>query len=218
MPDILMPLPSAELEEAFLRVIDVEGKVPAALESLGPVIDRDVIVLDAGRGFLALQLEQYGARVTPFILPASEEAAAELAARAHSADVVVIPWSEMAEPGSRFIADAARLLRPGGRLLIIHDYGRDDVWALRPRDRERLVAWSQRNGPFLGTGFRVRVIHCRWTFASLEQARELLEAGFGALGLELAGRMKRPRLEYNIAIYHRSEPGAGRPSEPGSSG
>jgi len=39
-----------------------------------------------------------------------------------------------------------------------------------------------------------------------EAARELLEAGFGALGVELADRMKRPRLEYQVAIYHRSAP------------
>ena len=40
----------------------------------------------------------------------------------------------------------------------------------------------------------------------VEVARELLEAGFGALGVELADRMKRPRLEYQVAIYHRSAP------------
>ncbi len=206
MPDLSLALPSAELEEAFLRVVDVEGKVPAALESLGPVIDRDVAVLDSGRGFLARQLAEFGARVTAVPFPAPDAALADLAGRSRSLDAVVVPWSEMATPASSFIADASRLLRPGGRLLIVHDYGRDDVWALRPLDHERLVAWSQRGGPFLGTGFRVRVIHCWWTFASVEQARELLGVGFGALGLELAERIKRPKLEYNVAVYHRSEP------------
>ena len=57
-------------------------------------------------------------------------------------------------------------------------------------------------------GFRVRVIHCWWTFESVDQARELLAAGFGELGVELAERMKRPRLEYQVAIYHRSVPAA----------
>ena len=89
---------------------------------------------------------------------------------------------------------------------MIHDYGRDDVWALRPELRERDVAWSQRKGPFLGAGFRIRVIHCWWTFESIEQARELLGTIFGEAGLEVAGRMKRPRLEYSIAIYHRDAP------------
>jgi hypothetical protein len=215
MPDFSMALPSAELEEVFLGIVDVDGKVLAALESLGPVIGRDVAVLDSGRGVLAGRLAQWGARVTAVSFPASDAVMAQLAERAGSMDAVVIPWSEMAVPGSPFIADAERLLRPGGRLLVVHDYGRDDVWALRPGDHDRLLAWSQRDGPFLGTGFRVRVIHCWWTFRSIEQARELLEAGFGSLGLELAGRIRRPKLEYNIAIYHRSAPRPAPAAAPG---
>jgi hypothetical protein len=209
MPDFSMPLPSPELEEAFLRVIDVEGKVLLALESLGPVLDRDVVVLDSGRGLLAGRLSAWGARATAVRFPAPEAELIDLARQARTVDAVVIPWSDMATPGSSFLADASRLLRPGGRLLVIHDYGRDDVWALRPNDHDRLMAWSRHNGPFLADGFRVRVIHCRWTFESIERARELLGAGFGELGLELAERIKRPKLEYNIAVYHRSEPAPG---------
>jgi len=134
----------------------------------------------------------------------------------------------MATPGSRFLAEAGALLRPGGRLLVIHDYGRDDVWGLLPAVHERQVAWSQRNGPFLGDGFRIRVIHCWWTFEAIEQARDLLGAAFGDAGVEVAEKMKRLRLEYSIAVYHRSAPGglaavgtageAGAASEVGSGG
>jgi hypothetical protein len=113
----------------------------------------------------------------------------------------------MATPGSQFLAEAGALLRPGGRLLVIQDYGRDDVWGLLPAVHERQVAWSQRKGPFLGDGFRIRVIHCWWTFESIEQARDLLGAVFGDAGVEVAEKMKRLRLEYSIAVYHRSAPG-----------
>jgi len=123
---------------------------------------------------------------------------------AGESDTVVVPWSGLAIPGSTFLTAADRLLRPGGRLLVIHDYGRDDVWELMPDRRERLVEWSHRHGPFLGSGYRVRVIHCWWTFESIEAAATLLEAGFGELGARVAGRMKRPRLEYQVAIYHRT--------------
>jgi hypothetical protein len=132
---------------------------------------------------------------------------------AGEADVVVVPWSELATPDSAFIEAAERLLRPGGRLMLVHDYGRDDVWSLWPARRDRVVSWSQRRGPFLGSGFRVRVIHCWWTFQSVENARDLLVAGFGEVGMELAGRMKRPRLEYQVAIYHRSNPVRVAPDE-----
>jgi hypothetical protein len=210
MPDLSAALPTTELEEAFLRVVDSEGKLTAALEDLGPVAGRDVVLLDAGRGFRERQLSEIGARVTPVAFPDSLDEPAVLAQLAElpaaGADTVVVPWSEMATPGSPFLIAAERLLRPCGRLLLVHDYGRDDVWSLWPHLHARQVEWSMRRGPFLGAGYRVRVIHCWWTFESMEAARELLEAGFGALGVELADRMKRPRLEYQIAIYHRSAP------------
>jgi SAM-dependent methyltransferase len=208
MPDLSIALPTPQLHEAFLAIVDVEGKLPAAIESLGPVIGRDVVVLDSGQGFRARQLARLGARVTGFEFPLSDAGAAELAGWVGRADAVVAPWSELAAPGSRFIAEASALLRPGGRLLLIHDYGRDDVWGLMPELRERHVAWSHRRGPFLGDGFRIRVIHCWWTFESIEQARELLGEAFGATGVETAEKMKRLRLEYAVAIYHRSAPGA----------
>jgi hypothetical protein len=211
MPDLSAAFHTPELEEAFLGVVDLEGKLAAALEDLGPVADRDVVLLDAGRGYWERQLTQIGARVSAvtFSDPHDEDAAlgrlAELPAG--EADAVVVPWSELAAPGSRFIVEAQRLLRPSGRLLLMHDYGRDDVWGLWPERRDRAVDWSRRRGPFLGAEFRVRVIHCWWTFKSAEQARELLSAGFGPLGVDLADRMKRLRLEYQVAVYHRSAPG-----------
>ena len=209
MPDLSAALPTTELEAAFLGVVDVEGKLIAAREDLGPVAGRDVVVLDAGRGYLERQLTAVGARVTAVAFPDGRDAmvrALLAGLPAAEADVVVVPWSELATPDSTLVGAAERLLRPGGRLMLVHDYGRDDVWSLWPARRDRLVLWSQRRGPFLGAGFRVRVIHCWWTFESVDRARELLEAGFGEAGVELAGRMKRPRLEYQVAVYHRSVP------------
>jgi hypothetical protein len=207
MPDLSAALPTTDLEDLLLGVVDVEGKLTAALENLGPVAGRDVIVLDAGRGFRARQLAEMGSRVTAvtFLDERDEPAVLDRIAQlpAADADVVIVPWSELAAPGSAFIAHAERLLRPCGRLLLVHDYGRDDVWGLMPSRRDRAVEWSQRRGPFLGAGFRVRVIHCWWTFESL---------GFGEPGVELADRLKKPRLEYQVAVYHRSaapEPVAG---------
>ena len=206
MPDLAWTPPTPELEEAFLGAVDREGKVPAALEELGPLSNRDVLLLDGGDGVWERRLAELGARVTPLSLAnrsAEAEAVAALAALSPgSFDVVLAPWSELAVPGSPVIAAAAALLRPKGRLLILHDYGRDDVWGLWPDRRERLLAWSHRKGPFLGRGFRVRVIHCRWTFDSADQAEALLGAAFGDRGVQMAGSMKRLWLEYKVAIYH----------------
>jgi hypothetical protein len=210
MPDLSVAFPTPELEQAFLDVVDVEGKLIAALEDLGPVANRDVVLLDAGTGIRVRQLEEIGARVTAVAFPDSCDEDQVRACIAELplglADTVIVLWSELASPGSAFIAEAQRLLRPGGRLLVVHDYGRDDVWKLQPDRCDRAVAWSQKRGPFLSDEFRVRVLHCWWTFESAEQAHELLTAGFGPLGADLAGRMKRPRLEYTVAIYHRWAP------------
>ena len=52
------------LDEQLARVLDVEGKIPRAIETLGPVEGRDVVVVDGSEGLRARQLESLGARVT----------------------------------------------------------------------------------------------------------------------------------------------------------
>ena len=101
------------------------------------------------------------------------------------------------------MASAARVLRRGGRLLVLHDYGRDDVSRLRG-DLPEYGLWSRRDGQFLRGGFKVRVVHAFWTFETLEDAQDFLAAAFGAIGREVASGMKRPRLSYNVAVYHRT--------------
>ena len=121
---------------------------------------------------------------------------------AASVDVVVSCWSGFRNDAVAELAEVGRVLRPGGRLLVLHDYGRDDVSRLRPPDLPEYTTWSRRDGWFLTTGFKVRVIHCWWTFDSIEDCVILLNEGFGDRGKELAGALKRPRLSYNVAIYH----------------
>ncbi len=55
-----------------------------------------------------------------------------------------------------------------------------------------------------GSGFKIRVLHCWWTFDSLDEARAFLDAAFGEAGRTVAGRLTRPRLSYNVAVYHRT--------------
>jgi SAM-dependent methyltransferase len=187
------------LSEQLARVLDVEGKILRALEALGPVGGRDVIVVDGSAGARARQLTSLGARVT--LVPPS--AGDQYDAPDGSADVVIAFWSAFRHDIDSEVERAARVLRPGGRLLVIHDYGRDDVAGLRGELPEH-GAWSRRDGPFLGSGFKVRVIHCWWTFDSMEETRSFLGAAFGEAGQQVAARLKRPRLSYNVAIYHRT--------------
>ncbi len=212
MADFSIRLDDAELQARLEACIDREDKIPRALEALGPVAGRRVVLLDAGRGLRGRQLEALGARVSALL------GSSMTALPRGLADVVVSCWAGF-EGGSaeteRRISEAEVALRPGGRLLIVHDYGRDDVSRLRAdeaRERDQ-VAWSRRDGWFLVRDFKVRVLHCWWTFDSLEQAHDLLVPAFGPPGTEVAAGMHRPRLEYKVAVYHRT---MGVPSESGS--
>ena len=171
---------------------------PARSRRSDPIRDRDVLLLDGIDGFRARQLRDLGARIALMADRSEGFGVADA-----SADVVVSYWSSFRGAAPAELAEARRVFRPGGRLLVVHDYGRDDVSHLH-RDRPEYGAWSRRNGPFLKDGFRVRVVHCFWTFPSTEECTAFLAAAFGDEGRKVAAELKRPRLSYNVAIYHRT--------------
>ena len=200
MSALPMTLPP-ELEPAFVGALDPTGKIVAALAALGPVADRDVVVVDARTGPFIDGLTKAGARLnavdltSPFRLDIDDG----------SADVVLGLWSAFRGVDRAEIAEVDRVLRPGGRHLAVHDYGRDDVSRLHG-ERPEYGAWSQRTGPFLTGGFKVRVVHCFWEFATQDAATGFLSAAFGERGTTLAGTLRRPCLSYNVAVYHRTRP------------
>ena len=189
------------LAARLAQALDVEGKIPRALETLGPMGGRDVALVDAPDGIRARQLTDLGARVTPV----TSTGAARFDAPDGSADAVVALWSSFRGTPSDEIAEAARMLRPGGRLLVVHDYGRDDVSRLRGADLPEYGTWGRRDGPFLRGGFRIRVLHCWWTFDDLYSTRGFLSEAFGPEGAALADELKRPLLSWNVAVYHRTK-------------
>jgi hypothetical protein len=186
------------LNERLARCLDIEGKIPRALEALGPVSGRDVLLVGTPGGLRERQLADLGARV--HVAPESDQALA--GQDDASVDVVIGMWTSFRAAAPREVSEAERIARAGGRLLVLHDYGRDDVSRLRG-DLPEYGSWSHRSGPFLGSGFHVRVIHCFWTFESIDDAIDFLAAAFGSTGLEVGRSMTRPRLTYNVAVYHR---------------
>jgi SAM-dependent methyltransferase len=189
------------LRDRLPRILDVEDKIPRALNELGSFHGRDVALVDPDGGLRERQVREFGARVVsvPGLGPLSQSLTPA------SVDAVVACWAGFRGVDAVEIDEVDRILRPGGRLLVVHDYGRDDVSRLRG-DLPEYGLWSRRDGPFLRGGFRVRVLHCWWTFDGLEAARLFLGAAFGGVGDAVAAELKRPRLSWNVAIYHRDRP------------
>jgi hypothetical protein len=183
----------------FVAAFDRAGKLVAAIDALGPVADRDVLLVGASRGPIVDSLTAAGARLTP-TEPATPF---RLDVPDASADVVLGLWSVFRGVEPAETAEVDRVLRPGGRHLAVHDYGRDDVSRLHG-ERPEYGSWSSRLGPFLNGGFRVRVVHCFWEFDSQDAATNFLRDAFGEAGAAVAATLKRPRLSYNVAVYHRS--------------
>lgn len=202
MADLPIDL-DADLAARLAGVLDIEGKIPRTLEALGPLTGRDVLLLGGGPGLRARQLTELGARVAV----TDTDVLGRIAAPDGSADALISMWTAFRGATAAEAAEASRVLRPGGRLLLVLDYGRDDICRLRG-DRPEYGLLSRRDGPLLRGGFKVRVVHCFWTFPSMDEARDFLDASFGAAGREVAAGMKRPRLSYNVAVYHQTVGGA----------
>jgi SAM-dependent methyltransferase len=184
------------LATRLTAALDREAKIVRVLDELGPLRDRDVALVDGG-AVREAQLAARGARVTPVAR------APHLAVESESADAVVSLWSSFRGVDTAELAEAERILRPGGRLLAVHDYGRDEVSRLRNPGLPEYGLWSRRDGPFLTAGWKIRVVHAWWTFETLDDAQAFLRDAFGADGAALAATLRRPRLSYNVAIYHR---------------
>src|SRR5439155_5665635 len=116
LPFELAPGPAALLVAA----IDRERKVDRALEALGPLAGRDVVAIRPGPDETA-RWTAAGARLRAIdsLLENGPRATPDA-----SADTIVSTWAGFRGMDPAELAAADRVLRPGGRLLVVHDYGR----------------------------------------------------------------------------------------------
>lgn len=204
MADLPFDLPEP-LALRLRAAADVEGKIARALEALGPLSGRDVALIGVPAGPLRDGLLATGLR--PHDEPDVEPLQVGLPDA--SMDAIVALWGGFEGVDAAELAEADRVLRPGGRLLVVHDYGRDEVSALADAAGPQYREWSHRTGPFLrGGGFKIRVLHCFWTFPAIEDAQAFLGEAFGEKGAAVGAAMKRPRLTWNVAVYHRWQGGS----------
>lgn len=212
MADLPIRLADEGLQAQLGRAVDQEAKIVRAIGSLSALEGSTVRLLDVDEGIRKRELEALGARVV----------GSRRSADALRADLALACWpmsrrgpGQGSSPlpddvGRRLDALVARCAG-AGRIIVVEDYGRDDVTALRGGSgrEQALVAWSRRDGPFLSRGFKLRVLHCWWEWPSLDEARAFLSAAFGAPGQRVGDGLRRPRLAWNVALYHRGTGEAG---------
>ncbi|HEX7066758.1 MAG TPA: class I SAM-dependent methyltransferase [Candidatus Limnocylindria bacterium] len=228
MPSIFPPWTDADpvLHARLGDAIDPDRKVLEGLERIVPLSGKRIADIGTGIGHYPMILARrtgrtYGIEANPELLAEARRRAAgshqpnirivegeptKLPLRNGAVDIVLTS-NILPEDGSLpAIAEAQRVLRPGGRLIVVGYYGRDDVAALLEPEvvAQAIDATQRRTGWWLRNGFKIKVVHARVDLAEPELAHALLPRLFGDRGRAYLMGPHRPFLRLNLGLYHRA--------------
>jgi SAM-dependent methyltransferase len=228
MPSILPPWTDADpvLHARLGDAIDPDRKVLDGLERIVPLSGKRIADIGTGIGHYPMILARrtgrtYGIESDPELLAEARRRAAgshqpnirivegeptKLPLRNGAVDIVLTS-NILPDDGSLpAIEEAQRVLRPGGRLIVVGYYGRDDVAALLEPEvvAQAIDATQRRTGWWLRNGFKIKVVHARVDLAEPELAHALLPRLFGDRGRAYMMGPHRPFLRLNLGLYHRA--------------
>ncbi|MEO8247096.1 MAG: methyltransferase domain-containing protein [Chloroflexota bacterium] len=218
-----------DLHGRLSEAIDPERKILAALERIVPLAGKRIADVGTGIGHYPLLLARrtgrtYGIEADPALVREARRRAAELhqpnlrivqgspsaiPLRDGAVDVVLTGLIDADDASLPLIAEAMRVLRPGGRLVVIGYYGRDDVAALLEPEvvRHALEATQRRTGWWLRNGFKIKVVHTRLDLRDEATAHELLPHLYGDRGRTFLMGPHRPMLEMKLGLFHLAKDG-----------
>lgn len=232
MPAILPAWTEADpaLHARLAEAIDPDRKVLQALERITPLSGKRIADVGTGLGHYPMLLARrtgrtYGVESDPTLLAEARRLVAEthqpnirivegdavrLPLRDGAVDIVLSADITPDDTSLPAIAEAMRVLRPGGRLVVIGYYGRDDVAPLLdPETVERAIdATHRRTGWWLRNGFKIKVVHSRVDVHDTDLAHELLPRLYGDRGRAYLMAPHKPSLKLNLGLYHRALPGS----------
>ena len=216
--------PDPLLLERLGEMIDPERRVLDALERIVPLSGKRIADVDTGIGHYPMLLARrmgrtYGIDTRPELLEVARRRADatlqpnirivqgggdSLPLRDGAVDIVL---SGEIEPDDRWlpaIAEARRVLRPNGRLIVLGYYGRDDLGALLdPEVVERARdATQRRSGWWLQHGFKIKVVHSRIDLLDDATAAELLPRLYGERGRTFLAGPHPLSLRLRLGLYH----------------
>jgi SAM-dependent methyltransferase len=220
--------PDPELHARLGDVIDPDRKVLAALERILPLSGKRIADVGTGIGHYPMLLARrmgrtYGIESDPALLKAARDRATAshqpnirivegepTALPLHDAAVDIVLSGRIDPDDSSLpaVAEAMRVLRPGGRLIVIGYYGRDDVRALLEPEvvAHALEATQRRTGWWLRNGFKIKVVHARLDLRDEATAQELLVRLYGDRGRAFLMGPHRTSLELKLGLFHRAKP------------
>lgn len=221
----------ADLHARLGDAIDPDRKVLAALERITPISGRRIADVGTGIGHYPMLLARrtgrtYGIESDPELLAAARRRAAEahqpniriveggateLPLRDAVVDIVLTGEIDPNDRSLPAVEEAMRVLRPGGRLVAIGYYGRDDVSALLEPEVVAHIheATQRRSGWWLRQGFKIKVVHARLDLRDASTAHELLPRLYGDRGRAYLMGPHAASLRLNLGLFHRQKDGIG---------
>ncbi|HEX2767556.1 MAG TPA: class I SAM-dependent methyltransferase [Candidatus Limnocylindria bacterium] len=221
----------SELHERLGRAIDPERRVLAALERITPLSGKRIADVGTGIGHYPMLLARrtgrtYGIEADPELLAEARRRAAEshqpnirivegsptaLPLRDATVDIVLTSAIEPDDTSQPVIEEALRVVRPGGRLIAMGYYGRDDVSVLlEPEVAEHArAATHHRDGWWLRNGFKIKVVHARLDLGDAATTHELLPRLYGDRGRAFLMGPHPSSLRLNLGLFHREKPRTG---------
>ena len=215
-----------ELHARLGDVIDPDRKVLAALERIVPLAGKRIADVGTGIGHYPMLLARhtgrtYGIESDPELLATARHRASEahqpnlrivegapdaLPLRDGAVDVVLCGLVEPDDASLPVIDELMRVLRPGGRLIVIGYYGRDQVASLLEPEvvAHAFDATQRRTGWWLRNGFKIKVVHTRLDISDPATALELLPRLYGDRGRAFLMGPHPPSLTLKLGLYHRA--------------
>jgi protein-L-isoaspartate O-methyltransferase len=215
------------LHQRLGAAIDPDRKVLAALERIIPVSGRRIADIGTGIGHYPMLLARrtgrmYGIESDPELLAEArrratashqpnirivEGAGTALPLRDGAVDIVLTSAIDPDDAALPAIEEALRVIRPGGRLVVIGYYGRDDMAALLEPEvvAHAREATQRRTGWWLRNGFKIKVVHARLDLGDPVTAHELLPRLYGDRGRAFLMGPHRSSLRLNLGLFHREK-------------
>lgn len=216
--------PDPELYRQLGEMVDPGRKVLSGLERITPLSGKRIADVGTGIGHYPMLLARrtartYGIESDRALLDEARQRATAahqpnirmvegeptaLPLRDGAVDIVLHGLIEADDAWLPAITEALRVIKPGGRLVVIGYYGRDDVAPLLEPEvvAEARRATQRRSGWWLRHGFGIKVVHARLDLRDVEAAHAVLPRLYGDRARAFLMGAHPPMPELKLGLYH----------------